>query len=78
VSLQNHKRDTSLSIRFFPKTSTTNGDFEMKAYVISEDGGPEKLVLKDVAIPQIKPGWILIKVRAEIRFLALYSGILSV
>jgi NADPH:quinone reductase len=36
----------------------------MRAYVISEAGGPEKLVLKDVAIPKVKPGWVLIKVRA--------------
>ena len=36
----------------------------MKAYVISEAGGPEKLVLTDVDTPEVKPGWVLIKVRA--------------
>jgi NADPH:quinone reductase len=36
----------------------------MKAFVISEAGGPEKLVLKDVAIPKVKPEWVLIKVKA--------------
>ena len=36
----------------------------MKGYVISEPGGPEKLVLTDVETPTVKPGWVLIKVRA--------------
>lgn len=36
----------------------------MKAYVINEPGGPEKLVLKDVEILKVKPGWILIKIKA--------------
>jgi hypothetical protein len=36
----------------------------MKAYVISEPGGPEKLVLTNVDTPRVKPGWVLIKVRA--------------
>jgi NADPH:quinone reductase len=36
----------------------------MKAYVISEAGGPEKLVLTNVDTPKVKPGWVLIKVRA--------------
>ena len=36
----------------------------MKAYVINEPGGPEKLILKEISVPQVKPGWILIKVKA--------------
>ena len=40
----------------------------MKAYVISEAGGPEKLVLSDVDTPKVKPGWVLIKVRAKFAF----------
>jgi len=36
----------------------------MKAYVISEPGGPGKLVLTNVDTPEVKPGWVLIKVRA--------------
>ena len=36
----------------------------MKAYVISEPGGPEKLVLTEVETPRAKPGWVLIKVKA--------------
>lgn len=36
----------------------------MRAYIIDEPGGPEKLILKEISVPQIKPGWILIKVKA--------------
>jgi hypothetical protein len=36
----------------------------MKAYDISEAGGPEKLVLTDIDTPKAKPGWVLVKVRA--------------
>lgn len=36
----------------------------MKAYVISEPGGPAKLILKDVSKPTVKTGWVLIKVKA--------------
>lgn len=36
----------------------------MRAYVISEPGGPEKLELKVVAKPAAKPGWVLIRNRA--------------
>jgi NADPH:quinone reductase-like Zn-dependent oxidoreductase len=35
----------------------------MKAYIINEPGGPEKLILKEISVPQVKPGWILIKVK---------------
>lgn len=34
----------------------------MKAYVIYEAGGPEKLKLEERPIPEIKPGWSLVKV----------------
>src|SRR6516162_7403676 len=36
----------------------------MKAYVISEPGGSEKLVFTEIKTPKAKPGWVLIKVRA--------------
>ncbi len=36
----------------------------MRAYVISEPGGPEKLELKEVEKPEARPGWVLIKNRA--------------
>lgn len=36
----------------------------MKAYIINEPGGPEKLILKEISIPKVKPGWVLIKVKA--------------
>ncbi len=36
----------------------------MRAYVISEPGGPEKLELKEVAEPIARPGWVLIRNRA--------------
>ena len=36
----------------------------MRAYVIYEPGGPEKLELKDVPRPAARPGWVLIKNRA--------------
>jgi len=36
----------------------------MKAYVISEPGGPEKLVLTEIKTPSAKPGWVLTKVKA--------------
>lgn len=35
----------------------------MKAVVIKEAGGPEKLVYQDVPTPSIKPGWSLVRVR---------------
>ena len=36
----------------------------MRAYVISEPGGPEKLELKTVAKPTARSGWVLIRNRA--------------
>lgn len=36
----------------------------MRAYVISEPGGPEKLELKEVAKPTARSGWVLIRNRA--------------
>jgi len=36
----------------------------MKAYVISEPGGPEKLVLGNIDTPKAKPGWVVIKIKA--------------
>lgn len=36
----------------------------MRAYVINEPGGPEKLVLQEKPRPQAKPGWALIRNRA--------------
>lgn len=35
----------------------------MKAIVISEAGGPEKLHYTDVPTPQVKPGWSLVQVK---------------
>ncbi len=35
----------------------------MKAVVIKEAGGPEKLIYQDVPTPEVKPGWTLIKVK---------------
>ena len=35
----------------------------MKAIVIEEPGGPEKLLYREVPTPQVKPGWSLVKVR---------------
>ncbi|KXT78328.1 hypothetical protein STRDD11_02429 [Streptococcus sp. DD11] len=36
---------------------------KMKAIVIYEAGGPEKLLLEDRPIPQVREGWTLVKVR---------------
>lgn len=36
----------------------------MRAYVITEAGGPDKLELKDVPRPQARDGWALIRIRA--------------
>jgi len=36
----------------------------MRAYVISEAGGPEKLQLREIARPGARPGWVLIRNRA--------------
>ena len=36
----------------------------MKAYVISQPSGPEKLVLTEIKTPKAKLGWVLIKVKA--------------
>ena len=35
----------------------------MKAIVIREPGGPEKLLYEDVPTPDVKPGWSLVKVK---------------
>lgn len=35
----------------------------MKAVVIEEAGGPEKLIYQDVPTPKTKPGWSLVKVK---------------
>lgn len=35
----------------------------MKAVVINEAGGPEKLIYKTVPTPQVKPGWSLVKIK---------------
>lgn len=35
----------------------------MKAVVIYEPGGPEKLMLEERPVPQTKPGWSLVKIR---------------
>src|SRR6516164_8708628 len=35
----------------------------MRAYVISEPGGPEKLVLRNIDTPKAKPGWVVIKIK---------------
>ena len=36
----------------------------MKAVVIYEAGGPEKLIYTNVPLPQIKPGWSLVKIKS--------------
>ena len=36
----------------------------MKAWVIHEAGGPERLQLEDIPTPAPKPGWCLIRIRA--------------
>lgn len=35
----------------------------MKAIVIKEAGGPEKLLYEEVPRPELKPGWSLVKVK---------------
>ena len=34
----------------------------MKAIVIYEAGGPEKLIHKEVPVPEVKPGWSLVRI----------------
>ena len=36
----------------------------MKAVVIHEAGGPDVLKVEDRPVPNVKPGWILVRVRA--------------
>lgn len=36
----------------------------MKAYVIEESGGAEKLLLREIPVPSPKPGWVLIRIKA--------------
>ena len=36
----------------------------MRAFVINEPGGPEKLVLREIAKPAARDGWVLIRIRA--------------
>ena len=37
----------------------------MKAIVIYEAGGPEKLVCTEVPVPQVKPGWSLVRIKGR-------------
>lgn len=37
----------------------------MKAIVIYEPGGPEKLIYTDVPVPEVKPGWSLVRIMAR-------------
>ena len=34
----------------------------MKAIVIYEAGGPEKLVCTEVPVPEVRPGWSLVRI----------------
>lgn len=36
----------------------------MRAVVLDQPGPPEALVLKDVQLPEVRPGWVLIEVKA--------------
>src|SRR6476659_6856989 len=36
----------------------------MRAVVLSEPGGVDKLVVKDVPLPQVRSGWVRIRVKA--------------
>ena len=36
----------------------------MKAAVIYQPGGPENLILEEIALPEAKSGWVLVKVKA--------------
>ncbi len=36
----------------------------MKAVVVHESGGPEVLKVEERPVPDVKPGWILVRVRA--------------
>ena len=36
----------------------------MRAIALSEPGGVDKLVVKDVPLPQSRPGWVRIRVKA--------------
>lgn len=36
----------------------------MKAWLIREPGGPEKFCLEDLPVPESRPGWTLIRIRA--------------
>lgn len=43
--------------------SAEEGEIIMKAVVITEPGGPEKLIYQDVPTPKVKPGWSLVRVK---------------
>ena len=36
----------------------------MKAVVLTEPTLAENVVLSDVSVPQVRPGWVLVKVKA--------------
>lgn len=36
----------------------------MKAVVLSEPTAAEQVVLSEVPVPQVRPGWVLVKVKA--------------
>lgn len=44
--------------------SKLKSELEMKAVVLYKTGKPEQLTISEVSVPEVKPGWVLIKVRA--------------
>lgn len=36
----------------------------MKAAVLYKTGAPEVLTISDVPVPEVKPGWVLVKIKA--------------
>src|SRR6202012_4395512 len=53
-----------LNIQTKPRISHTKMSPTMKAIVVEEFGGPEKLLFKDVEKPKSKDGFVLIRIKA--------------
>jgi NADPH:quinone reductase len=46
------------------KTGKLKSEFVMKAIVLYKTCSPEELMISEVPVPETKPGWVLIKIRA--------------
>jgi NADPH:quinone reductase len=61
---QQHRSSAESAHNGKPKAAHDDGPRTMRAVVLSEPGGVDKLVVKDVPLPAVRPGWVRIRVKA--------------